>query len=172
MTTEEMRLAWRQPLPPESSEFNRRSLTALDKLKRRYHRFIVMELIFIIMGIAEFSGSLFPAEWRLLLIGGFTLYLVICALIDLYLYSLLSRIDVWLMSPEEVAARALKARKHHLLSIFLLMPLAIGFCILLLCALNAEKWALTGLAVGFVIGLSIGSVQLRRFLSDYKIIVG
>ena len=82
-------------------------------------------------------------------------------------------VDVGNISPweryESVAQRlAMYYRRKHFQFMAILLPLAVGFILALGWLLSFDMWIILGMACGALAGLSVGVMQFRKFMSEYR----
>lgn len=144
-------------------------LTALERLARRYRRFASISTVFIVVMPLYFRNDIFSESWRLTLMLSFCVYFAIAAGMDWWLYAGVNSIDVVNMPVSEVASKALFYRKWHHRFMALLIPAAAALLTLLVIALTDNSVPmLVGIGAGAAFGLLIGTLQYRRFMSDYR----
>lgn len=147
--------------------------TALESLIERYKRFsrlglilafvTPMNLFFILIrqtNIGVIATVLFT-------IFGI-LFFLLASFMDRWLALGISQIDLSEMSVSDVCRMAFYYRKKHFQCIAILLPLAIIYIGLMAWAFSSQEYTLYGIAIGAVVGLLIGSLQLRKFLDEYR----
>lgn len=154
----------------EQPEILNKMSTALDKLRNRY-RFMgiftlcVTAMMFPLLLTAEYIAE----EYRWAVAFTFVIFLAGMACVDLWLWSGIQRINPLTMSVSEVAHLALHYRKCHIRTVMIALPLALCWMVFIAFAtLQSYIQVFWGMACGGAIGLAIGSIILRKFMSDYK----
>lgn len=155
------------------SFFKRQS--ALTSLANRYKRFSRVALFLAITFplylnshlllrlTAGTSSSLYTAT---IILG--TVFLLIASVMDHWLYKGVSSIDLSRLTVAQSCRQALYYRKKHLQFILILIPIDAIFIGLLAYSLSNNSAALWGMLAGGIIGLSIGSYELYRFMAEYR----
>lgn len=147
--------------------------TTLESLIERYKRFSRLGLIlafvtpmnlFLVLSHQSHIGIITTI---LFTIFGVIFFLV-ASFMDRWLADGISRIDLSEMSVSEVCRLALYYRKKHFQCIAILLPFAFIYIGMMVWAFSSQEYTLYGIAVGAVVGLLIGSLQLRKFLSEYR----
>lgn len=98
--------------------------------------------------------------------------LLISAIGDSYLCFTLKRIDIVNMSVDEVIRLVARSRKIHISMVCILLPTVLAAVIALCFSFTEDPYLLGAVILGAVVGLAIGLPTLRRFLSDYKNLIG
>lgn len=143
--------------------------TSLDSLRDRYRRFFTIGFIMAAVSFIMFGHSnMLPEEFRLPVSMAFFLYFIIAALMDLWLWKELGRINPVTMTVTEVAGKAMLYRKRHLQFMIVLIPMAITLIGLLCYAFSSEIYFIYGVATGAVLGIIFGIREFRRFMADYR----
>ncbi len=176
MSEQELKDAWRREghnlssnVDMPSMTVNTRRTTALQRLADRYRRFSFMGLMLAFLGIVTgLNPHIIDTEYRLVYIVWYSGLMLVCAVIDRYLYMKVSDINVVTMPTMTVIKRAMECRKLHLRSICFLLPLAIGFVSFIAWVFSDEKYALYGIVCGFTLGLVVGLFKLAEFMRDYR----
>lgn len=145
--------------------------TSLEKLADYYRRFAILSGIMLVNpwiftmmsrdGIMRFTWAL-PILW-------FSLFAVSMT-IDITLWHRIKAIDVCDMSVTEVAARARRCRKLHLLSEVVMAPLAVAFLIVMGFAAD-DVYMLAGMIAGGILGLIVGLNIMFRILRLYRAVI-
>ncbi len=185
MTTEEMRQAWAETsrrlerLEQDCNAQRREAMdgrrkTALDDLARRYRRFAIAAMIFIVafpLAMHGHPSPISPLYTTWVIVFG-VLYFGTASAMDWWLYRQVTEIDVSHMTVEEVAERSAFCRKRHLQFVCVLLPMALGFVAFFLYCTLDSPYVIAGGIAGFIVGALLGLRQLRRFLSDYRYLRG
>ena len=87
---------------------------------------------------------------------------------DRWLSRGVSGIDVGSMPVAEVCRLAMYYRRKHFQFMAILLPLAVGFILALGWLLSFDMWIILGMACGALAGLSVGVMQFRKFMSEYR----
>lgn len=175
MDENKMKEEWRQMCNDSHSrdDINYRIIeherkTALVRLSDRYKRFIFLGFVMMLMSLtficAHEGHQIIPREAGIYMF----FYFLLCVILDLKLYCMIKKINPIRMTTREVIQSSYKARKFHLLCIPILLPLAIGYVILVVWNVRATPALLWGLWFGLVFGLAVGVYQLSQVLADYK----
>lgn len=140
-----------------------------DKLVSRYRRFIILELIWLVLfpGIICLNPLVMP-EYKLATVIYFALFFALEAIMDYYLMTKVQNIDIFNSSVREISDRARQYRKIHLICVAIGIPLGIGAVLLFILSMGANQDVIYGMIGGAVVGLLIGAYQLIQFLSSYK----
>ena len=157
----------------ESYDPDNRRYTALQSLTRRYKHFSNLGLLLLIMMplclFNIFSTNGIEKLWiSIATISFAAIYCATASIMDRWLYNGIKSIDIAKMSVSEVCRLAYYYRKKHLQFIAILLPMAILLIGSMAYIFSAEKYILTGLIVGFILGVALGSRQLLAFLSEYR----
>lgn len=181
MTEEDLKQEWQQSavgcnaVDPRKREFiiEGRRVTALDRLARRYKRFVYMELICTLFlpvsnyfTLSETGGGWLPqalAAWM-------ALFFLIAAAMDWILARKVESIDVLTMPANEVITRAMKCKELHIKCIFILLPFVALYLAGLVWLLLENLYLIIAVGVGLVVGLAIGLHELANFMNDYRLI--
>lgn len=144
--------------------------TALDKLRNRYQRMGIFTLFSVIVMLPILLSADFIAEeYQWPIVFSYITFLSGMACVDFWLKSGVERIDPLTMPVSQVVKMALHYKKCHIRTVMIALPIAIcwvGFFIFATVQYNDS--VIWGIACGAVIGGAIGSVILRKFMSDYK----
>lgn len=159
---------WRETRISSNLSFDDRRRTALERLACRYRWFATMALLLCLYCPLTVARYINDPTLRLTTMIVFTVYLLTCSAMDWYLYSCIRAINVASMSVSDVLMRAMQCRKRHLQFVAILVPCACVILGLLFYGFDPNPYMLWGMITGAVVGLAIGTVQLRRFLRDYK----
>ncbi len=146
-------------------------LTSLEKLAQRYRRFCIFAVFMIPINV-NIITHIFPDESMMWLALCYTVCLISSAVTDFLLYKGIRSINCSTMPVIEVARRALKCRKRHLQSIMILAPMAFATVGLTAYFATSDPYMIGGIIVGAVFGLIAGSLQLRKFMRDYREVTG
>ena len=178
MKTEDMKSAWRDTAQSlESSSSNDqliemvlygKRVTALDRLRSRYRRFFTCSFLMILWSGIFLIPDILPYTGGIWLTVAFAIYFLTCGLMDLWLYNGIGSIDCLRMPVSEVIRLSLHYRKRHLQFIICLLPMAFAVIGLLAYFCNFDPIIIKGMIAGGAAGLLIGSLQLRKFLRDYR----
>lgn len=147
-----------------------RHQTALERLRQRYKRFMILGFI---------CAAILPCwyyplvtnqlvEFPIWGIMYMTVYFLCAAIMDWTLIQRIDAINVFKMPTSEVIRKAYACRKLHLTYIAILAPLAFGLVGIFLWQNWDNVYVLAGIISGFVAGLAIGLYQLTEFLKDYR----
>lgn len=145
-----------------------RRSTALDNLANRYRRFSRLGVVMALFSIVYILNPAFPSPWNIILGVYLIFFFALCSLMDYRLYQEVSEIDIVDMGVEQVAVRALKCRRHHHISMIILMPLAFIFVGSMMILFRNDVYMIAAMCVGLVLGLAIGLYQYFRFMADYR----
>lgn len=160
---------WRDTrISTSESDFDHRRRTALERLAARYRRFAVMALVLVLYCPMTIYRHIENHSLSLAIAIFFSLYLLMCSAMDWYLYYSIRAIDVSSMPVDEVLTRAMHCRKHHLQFVCILLPCAALLLGGIFYAMASNPYILWGMISGAIVGLLIGTLQLRRFLADYR----
>lgn len=174
---EEMRKAWYemgralgiQTLPDSHSQDLARRKTALDRLRDRYLSFWVISLVMTVLGFLIFSRGVFVTNPLNFWLGvAYAGYFLIVSSMDFWLWKGLGQIDPLRLSVTETSAKSLFYRKRHLQFMAVLIPMAATLLCFTGYVFSSEMFFINGMIAGAIIGLIIGTVQLRRFMSGYR----
>lgn len=145
--------------------------TSLEKLADYYRRFAILAgimlvnpWIFTVMsrdGIMRFTWAL-PILWVSLFAVSMT--------INITLWHRIKAIHVCDMNVTEVAVRARRCRKLHLLSEVVMAPLAVAFLIVMGFAAD-DVYMLAGMLAGGILGLIVGLNIMFRILKLYRDVI-
>lgn len=144
-----------------------RRRTALEDLARRYRVFSILCFMMAAISIGWGFSPLF-GEMSHIVSLALVAFFLLCGSIDDWFCRGIQSIDVATMSVAEVASKALCYKKRHLQAIAVLAPLAICIVGLMAYALSGDKTLWYGMIAGGMLGLTIGLLQLRRFIDDYR----
>lgn len=146
-----------------------RKTTALDRLRNRYQRFSIASALLIFGSFMIFSrGELSDSPWNLYLGIAYAVYFATAAVMDFVLWKGVGTINPVEMSVTEVASLSLHYRKRHLQCVAVLLPFAIAILAFTAYAFIGNTYFLYGIFAGTALGAVIGSLQFRRFMSDYR----
>ena len=170
MNIDEIQQRWGQlaadikPISPEAAarSLARRS-TAQDRLWRRYRRMCLMSV--------ALSAALFIMMMRMgsvALAISFSAYALVASAMDLYLWLRIKAIDIVAMPVAEVARRATQCRRVHLIFMAVLIPMAIALIAAMAAFFIDDEAALTGMAIGGIVGLAIGTATFLRIMREYR----
>lgn len=138
--------------------------TYLQKLANKYKFFSRFALIAaLLLGIL--LSKEFGNPWVTAL---YVIFMLISSVTDFYLYRSVKSIDIDSMSVREVAMRAMKLRRLHLLFIAIMLPVAFGLVALFLYVINSDTYMIIAVCTGGLTGLIIGSMHLKEFLDAYR----
>lgn len=151
--------------------FDDRRRTALDRLARRYRWFATMALLLSAYCPLTLCRYIDDYTLRPVSMIAFAAYLLVCSAMDWYLYHAIRAIDVASMPVGEVLSRAMHCRKRHLQFVCVLVPCATALLGLVFYGMGTNPYILWGMITGALVGLAVGTIQLRRFLSDYRSII-
>lgn len=177
MTPEEMKEAWQSARIKERDNYTDISLllrrqTSLERLRRRYRRFVGIACAMLAFDILFLKMEIIPDNWRIPLVILLDFYFIVCGCMDFWLYTQTGKIDVFTMSVREIASIAIMSRKRHHQFMFALIPFAICILIVFAFILADDRSAQIGAIAGGLIGGGAGFVVYRRMMRDYKIIAG
>lgn len=174
---EQMRKAWiemgkalgMQPAPFNDPGEMGSKKTALDRLRNRYRVFWIASLL-LSFGTFMFFSSRSIMDGRLYLWLGiaYAVYFLTAFCMDFWLYNGLGTINPLKMGVTEVAWKSAFYRKRHLQFMVVLIPMAIALIAFTGYVFSSEMYFLNGLATGVILGLIIGIIQLRRFMTEYR----
>lgn len=145
--------------------------TALDKLRQRYRTFSIVSLIMIpaltLMAINGKMINIFATDnfWFLL---AWLLYFTTAAVMDMWLYFGLGKINLHTMTVNEVSKLALFYRKRHLQFILILLPWALGVVGWFIYLTVNDRYMVLGIICGMLFGLCIGVRALMSFMKEYR----
>lgn len=157
----------------KSYDPDNRRLTALQSLTRRYKWFSNFGLFLLVMMplclYNIFSTNGIEKIWiSIATICFAAIYCATASIMDRWLYNGIRSIDISTMSVSEVCRLAYYYRKKHLQFVAILLPMAIVLIGSIAYIFSAEKYLLSGLIVGFIFGIALGTRQLLVFLSEYR----
>lgn len=172
---EELRNCWceaRFRHDPNVNPDNRRR-TALAALADHYRRFSNIALILALcMPLWMWEIFRYGNGMNLWLSMGIVLfgmsYMLTVCVMDRWLSRGVSGIDVASMPVAEVCRLAMYYRRKHFQFMVILLPLAVGFILALGWLLSFDMWIILGMACGALAGLSVGVMQFRKFMSEYR----
>lgn len=178
MTTEEMKLAWKETsdcldkCKMENNELremilNGKRKTSLEQLASRYKRFSIIGIIMAIVSVF-FYMQVFNEEVRIITKILMTVYFSTCFVMDYWLYRGVSSIDCQTMSVSEVSSMALYYKKKHLQFMMVLIPFAIVVLGFMFYSFIDDEFILYAAICGAILGLAIGLKEFFQFMNDYK----
>lgn len=145
--------------------------TTLDKLVNKYGRFIVLELVYVILfPIFMIKCPFIVPKYRIVTIIYWTCFFAMEIGFDYYLMDRLKEIDVYECTISQIARLARSNWKIHKLAIFIGLPFSIGGVVLVVLSLGGDSSLIWGVMVGLVVGLIIGLNQLRKFINSYRLL--
>ena len=143
--------------------------TALDRLRDKYNTFSIIALMMTFVSWMIFSKSTFAERpWNLWLGIAYASYFLICFVMDHWLYCGIKSINPLTMSISQVAQKAVFYKKRHLQFVAVFIPLGVTLIIFTGWVCSADPYFLDGMISGAIIGLAIGIIQFRRFMSCYR----
>lgn len=147
--------------------------TALDNLRDRYRSFWTMSLIMTFISLILFpilftKVVIFDKPVGVYLGTAYAIYFLIAFIMDHWLWTCIGKIDPLHMSISQVAEKSMSYRKRHLQFMFILIPIAIALFGFTGYVFSSDIFFLSGMGVGVICGLILGSIQLRRFMNDYR----
>lgn len=142
--------------------------TALDNLRERYRRFMILGFTMCTVTPMLLTRQLFAGYSTGWITLAFIAYFLTCAFMDMYLYQGIKRIDCVRMPVAEVIRLAAFYRKRHLQFVAILIPLACVMLALLFMTTGGDKYLGIGMVTGALTGVLLGTLALRRFLKDYR----
>lgn len=146
--------------------------SALQNLAQRYQTFWRLEIVALCLCVPAIFQVMsqefeFSMKGSICLTIGIAVMFMLSSVMDRWLYSRISELDLTAMTVTEVARKAALYRKRHLQFVAILLPIAI----ILLCAMasmSGNVYLISGMATGGVIGFALGIGQLMKFLRDYR----
>lgn len=142
--------------------------TALDNLRERYRRFMILGFVMCMVTPTMLTRRIFPGEGMRWISLAFIVYFLTCAFMDLYLYRGIKQIDCVRMPVAEVIRLAAFYRKRHLLFVAILIPLACMLLAAMFLVAGGDAYFAIGMGAGALVGILLGTQALRRFLKDYR----
>lgn len=179
MTTEEMRSVWNRT--PEmignfgtrNSGFNdgrQNRKTSLDRLKRNYRVFGIIALVMIFVSFNFFRMPDMNEKFRVTITIIMMAYFAVCSVMDYWLYSKVSEIDVFRMTVREIAAIACLCRRRHRQFVLVIIPIAIVVVyFLLFVSIDSASLRIGGITGG-IIGGAIGIRKYIEIMGDYRVL--
>lgn len=149
--------------------------TSVERLAAYYKRFMFMSILMLVCAFWIFNrlyADMAMELWQQCAIT--TLWVAIMAvagIMDGYLYFRLSNLNIGAMTVVEVTREATRCRRMHLLSQLVLMPLAIGFLIVMVMAVRNNEAMLLGVCFGGVLGLCVGLRIWLRMMRLYRLLI-
>lgn len=143
-----------------------KSRTCLDRIGGMYRRMWILGLAVLVPGwnaLGHTGGA--PAGAQVL----WCVVMLMAAGVDMYLWHGVGKIDPSAMSVKEVADRAARLRRVHLMSQLVMAPFALAFLIFL--AIGADEYMRAGIITGAVIGGLAGLRISRRIMRDYRALI-
>lgn len=148
---------------------NKRRVTSLDGLKRRYLMFAIISLICIpLFGFYMGNSNMIPKDKSLIVSASFAIYFLIASIMDWFQYFGIDSVDPLRMSVSEVIEKVKKYRKRHLIFVAILLPMAFTLVGFFAYCMDFDKSLMTGVVCGICFGLVIGTIQLLKFMRDYR----
>lgn len=143
--------------------------SAKEKLISKYKKFIFLEGI-MILWVWLFIGfnEEVVEKYRGITLIYWTLFFILEIGIDYYLMEKIKEIDIYTSSIRKISEQAARNWRIHKIAIIFGIPLAFGAIILFGLAMNANTFMIYGMIVGGLVGLLIGFLQLRRFMTYYR----
>lgn len=163
---DEMKRQWRELDVRVDRLETGRSRTCLDRIGGMYRRLWILGLA-VLVPVWYSLGHMGNASW-----GAQVLWCVIMLMaagVDMYLWRGVKEIDPSAMSVKEVADRAARLRRVHLMSQLVMAPFAVAF--LILPAIGADEYMRAGIIAGAVIGGLAGLRISRRIMRDYRALI-
>ena len=97
-------------------------------------------------------------------------FFAISAGVDSYLLFQVRDMDFYNSNVREITKMAAKNWKIHKIFLIFGLPLAIGACVLMALALDADPFVYLGMIVGGIVGFIIGLRQLMKFRDYYRLL--
>lgn len=178
MTLDELKNQWKETsLKVEQLENDNARLTAelrgthlrpsIDRLRSSYRGMMIASWV-MFLGTYPFIFILFDAIWPVSVFVPGILWAVLFlmgAVADTWLYVNANKIDLATMSVEEVARRAIRGRKGHLLAQCLMIPVAAVLLWILFVSVPEGR---LGMIIGGSIGLAFGLYKWLQIMRDYR----
>lgn len=143
--------------------------SAQEKLRGKYLKFIILEIIMIIWVIMfVMFNPMILDKYRIALMVYWCVFFLGEVTVDTYLLLKTKEINIYENNIRETARQAAYNWKVHKISIMIGFPLAFGAVILFALALNANQFMMAGIVTGGIVGLIIGIKQLIRFRNYYR----
>lgn len=142
--------------------------TALAQLIKRYQMFSRLSIVCIFTGAGMFKYLDLPMNLRILTLLAFAIYLSTAGIMDYWLYSKLSEIDIANMKVSTVSSIIGKCRKRHHQFMMILIPMCMIIVGIIIFGSVNNKWALGGVICGVIGGIAIGACQYMRFMKNYQ----
>lgn len=182
MTLDELKDQWKQTsLKVEQLENDNARLTAelqgtrlrpsIDRLQSSYRGMATASWV-MFLGTYPFIFILFDAIWPVSVFVPGILWAVlffIGAIADTWLYLNAKKIDVASMSVDEVAARAMRGRKGHLIAQCIMIPVAVALLWILFVSVPDGR---LGMIIGGSIGLCFGIYKWLQIMRAYRALMG
>ncbi len=178
MSEEELRKQWRQSRDSRSRDTltgteaetitRSKRKTALTRLADRYARFSNLAFIFALVSPAWIANPEVGGKHKSIIIICMMIYFIMCGAIDRHICHKVKAINIFEMPTSEVIARAMKCRLLHLRSMAFIIPLAITLLILFSWSHSWNPYINLGIISGALFGVSLGTIQFRRFMRDYR----
>ena len=147
-----------------AADVNINRATTLDRLAQRYKQFWAWAIGAALGMPLMIWLNIFSPLTSVLWFG----YFFMAFAMDYRLYQRIRSINVQKMAVKEVIHIVLECRKFHIICIMILVPWAICLVSLLAYTNFENRYFLVGMACGIIVGLAIGVIKLRQFLSDYR----
>lgn len=143
--------------------------TALDRLRNKYRVFWIVSILMIISTFIIFSrGILVDSEWGGYLGVAYAVYFLTTFVMDHWLWVGIGTIDPIRMGVTEVAEKSMFYKKRHLQFMTILIPMAIMLLGFTGFVFSSDKYLISGMFTGAIVGAVMGYLQFRRFMEDYK----
>ena len=142
-----------------------------EKLIKKYCIFIAVSCVMMIYCFCLIYLNPFIVEkYKLLTTVYMMCFFAIAAGVDSYLLFQVRDMDFYNSNVREITKMAAKNWKIHKIFLIFGLPLAIGACVLMALALDADPFVYLGMIVGGIVGFIIGLRQLMKFRDYYKLL--
>lgn len=146
-------------------------LSVTERLASKYRKFMVLQIIWAVIMPAYILANHYVVEqyrWPTAVV--FCVFFLLAFGVDFYLLGNIKKMDIYNSPVTEISRLAALNWKIHKLWIIFMLPFAFAAVLLLALALNANIYTLTGMACGVVLGVAIGTYQLLKFRSGYRLL--
>lgn len=145
--------------------------TIQEKLIAKYRLFAIVSGIMIIYSLffIGFNPEIVE-KYRFITLLYWIGFFLFEGSADIYLMFRLDKLDIYHSSVKDISDYAAQNWKLHKIALFIGIPLAIGALVLLLLALDADLFIISGMITGGLVGAAIGLTQLKKFMRYYKLL--
>ncbi len=143
--------------------------TALDHLRAHYKKFWILSAFMMVSTFMIFIVRPIEDNHLMFYLGlSYLVYFLTAFIMDQWLWRGIGTIDPVTMSVSQVVGKSIFYRKRHLQFIAVLLPMAIALIGFTVFIFSENEYFLKGIIAGAVVGIIIGSIQLRRFMAEYR----